>query len=129
MAEKVRVAVVGGGRAGTPLIEDFIKRPYVEIVGVADVNPDSPGAALARENGIPYTADALEFCDPNEYVDIIVEVCGDPKVKRALKEAFVDQNNRHTIILHDMVARLMMSIIENSDTLKESVHPEDCGIG
>jgi len=129
MAEKVRIAVVGGGRAGAPIIEDFIKRPYVELVGVADVDPESPGAKIARDNGVRYTANALDFCDPGEYVDIIVEVCGDPKVKRALKEAFVEQNNRHTIILHDVVARLMMSIIAGTDTLIEPVHPDDCGIG
>ncbi len=129
MAEKVRVAVVGGGRAGTPLIEDFMKRAYIELVGVADVDPESPGAKLARDNGIHYTPTATDFCDPGEYVDIIVEVCGDPKVKRVLKESFVEQNNRHTIILHDLVARLMMSIIENTDTLIEPVHPDDCGIG
>lgn len=129
MSEKVRIAVVGGGRTGAPLIEDFLKRPFVELVGVADVNPDSPGAALAIKNGVFYTADATEFASADSTVDIIVEVSGDAGVKASLKDAFIASDNRHTLIMHDVIARLIMSMVSDADTLLESVHPEDRGIG
>ena len=127
--QKIRVAVVGGGRTGTPLIDDLLRRPFVELVGVADVDTDSPGSVLARDNGVFVTSDFEELASMGDGVDIIIEVSGDPEVKPKLKNAFVVQGNRTTIIMQDIVARLIMSIVADSDVLLESVHPEDRGIG
>lgn len=127
--DKVRVAIVGGGRTGTPLLEDFLTRPFIEVVGVADADPESPGARTARAKGIFYTENADVLAARGNDIDLIIEVSGDPDVKPALKDAFVAQDNRHTIIVHDLIARLIMSLSANSDTLIEAYHPEDQGIG
>ncbi|PKQ38689.1 MAG: hypothetical protein CVT59_00965 [Actinobacteria bacterium HGW-Actinobacteria-1] len=129
MGDVVRIAIVGGGRTGLPLLEDFLKRPYVEVIGVADKDASSPGAKLAREKGIFFTENADVLAAKASLIDVIIEVSGDPKVKPALKDAFQAQGNRHTIILQDVVARLFVSIIQNSQELVESFHPEDEGIG
>jgi acetaldehyde dehydrogenase (acetylating) len=129
MADKVRIAIVGGGRTGTPLIEQFMDIPYVELIGVADVDPESPGAALAKKNGVFFTTDALLFAAKGDEIDLLIEVSGDPSVKRRLKDAFINEGNRHTIIMHDLVARLMISMISESDELVASFHPGDEGIG
>ncbi|MBN2404675.1 MAG: hypothetical protein JXE06_03755 [Coriobacteriia bacterium] len=127
--EKVRVAIVGGGRTGTPLLEDFLKRPFIEVVGVADADADSPGARLAQAQGIFFTENADVLAARGNDIDLIIEVSGDPSVKPALKDAFVAQDNRHTLIVHDLLARLIMSLSADSDTLIEAYHPEDQGIG
>ena len=127
--DKVRIAVVGGGRTGTPLIEQLIGIPYVELVGVAGTDPGSPGAAIAKANGVFFTTDALLFASKGDEIDLLIEVSGDPSVKRRLKDAFINEGNRHTIIMHDLVARLMISMISGSETLVPSVHPDDEGIG
>ena len=127
--ETVRVAIVGGGRTGTPLLERFVNVPYIDVVGVADVDPASPGAALARDNGIFFTTDALVFAAKGDEIDLLIEVSGDSSLKRQLKDAFIQEGNRHTIILHDLVARLMISLVEGADELTPSLHPEDSGIG
>jgi acetaldehyde dehydrogenase (acetylating) len=111
MADKVRIAIVGGGRTGTPLIEQFMDIPYVELIGVADVDPESPGAALAKKNGVFFTTDALLFAAKGDEIDLLIE------------------GNRHTIIMHDLVARLMISMISEADELVASFHPGDEGIG
>lgn len=129
MGDVVRIAIVGGGRTGLPLLEDFLKRPYVEVIGVADKDPSSPGAMLAREKGIFFTENADVLAAKASLIDVIIEVSGDPNVKPALKDAFQAQGNRHTIILQDVVARLFVSIIQNSQELVESFHPDDEGIG
>lgn len=129
MSEKVRVAIIGAGRTGTPLLKDFLQRPFIEVVGVADENAASAGVLLAQDRGIFYTQDAGAIAEMGTDVDIIVEVSGDPTVKSTLKDAFQAQGNRHTIILHDLVARLLMSVVEDSETLIESYHPGDAGIG
>ncbi|HEX9093582.1 MAG TPA: hypothetical protein VF902_06315 [Coriobacteriia bacterium] len=127
--EKVRIAVVGGGRTGAPLVEEFLGIPYTELVGVADVNPDSPGAVMAKENGVFFTTDAMLFASKGDEIDLLIEVSGDPSVKRRLKDAFIQEGNRHTIIMHDLIARLVISLVSNSDHLVEGVHPNDEGIG
>lgn len=127
--DKVRVAIVGGGRTGTPLLEDFLKRPFVEVIGLADMDLDSPGANLARENGIFVCQHADVLAAKGDELDVIIEVSGDPAVKPALKDAFVAQGNRTTVIVPDIVARLIMSLAADSDELIETYHPEDKGIG
>lgn len=129
MAEKVRVAIVGGGRTATPLIMDFMTRPFVEIVGIADVKTDSPGAIIAREAGIFYTENADVLAAKGSEIDMIFDLTGDPKVKPILKDAFIAQGNRNTIIVQDLVARMIRSLVEDADELIESVHPQDRGIG
>lgn len=127
--EKVRIAIVGGGRTGEPLIEQFLKTPYVELAGVADVDPESPGAMLAKENGVFFTTDAMLFASKGDEIDLLFEVSGDLSVKRRLKDAFIQEGNRHTIIVHDLVARLVTSLVSDSDILVPSLHPDDEGIG
>ncbi|MDO9556974.1 MAG: hypothetical protein Q7J82_05260 [Coriobacteriia bacterium] len=127
--DKIRIAIVGGGRTGTPLLEDFLKRPFIEVVGLADADSDSQGAQTARANGIFYTENADVLAARGNDIDLIIEVSGDPSVTPALKDAFVAQDNRHTLIVHDLVARLIMSLSANSDTLLQTYHPGDQGIG
>jgi len=127
--DKVRVAIVGGGRTGTPLLEDFLSRPFVEVVGVADADPQSPGARLAQSKGIFYTENADVLAAKGNDIDLLIEVSGDPAVKPALKDAFIAQDNRHTIIVHDLIARLIISLIAGGEDLIEAYHPEDRGIG
>lgn len=129
MSDTVRIAIVGGGRTGAPLIEDLLKRPYVEIVGVADVDPASPGARIAKDNGVFFTTDALHFASNGDKIDLLIEVSGDAQVKRNLKDAFIAAGNRHTIIMHDLIARLVMTMVADADELIPSVHPDDVGVG
>lgn len=127
--EKVRIAFVGGGRTATPLLEDFLTRPFIKVVGVADVDPNSPGAQVAREHGIFFTTDALVFATKGDEIDVLIEASGDQAVKRNLKSAFVAEGNRHTLIVHDLTARMMLSMSQNSDHLMETYHPNDDGVG
>jgi hypothetical protein len=126
---KVRVAFVGGGRSAMPLLEDFLQRPFIRVVGVADVDPESPGARLAREHGIFFTTDALIFATKGDEIDLLIEASGDPAVKRTLKASFVAEGNLHTLIVHDLIARMMLSMSQDSDHLMRTYHPHDDGVG
>lgn len=129
MGDMVRIAVVGGGRTGAPLIEDLLKRPYCQLVGVADVDPESPGARLAKDNGVFFTTDAVVFAADSDGIDLLIEVSGDATVKRRLKDAFIREGNVHTIIMHDLIARLLMTVVTGADELMPSFHPDDVGVG
>lgn len=125
----VRVAIVGAGRTGGPLIEALLDIPYVQLVGVADRDPSSPGAMLAQSKGIFYTVDADVLSAKAGQIDLIIDVSGDPTVKPAIKSAFRAQGNRSTIIVHDLVARLILSLALDLDELAPSLHPDDHGVG
>lgn len=127
--EIIRVAIVGGGRTGTPLLKALLERPYVQVIGLADHDLDSPGAALARENGIFVCQYADVLAAKGEEIDLIIEVSGDASVKRMLRDAFIAQGNRKTAIVNDLAARLILSLATCSDTLVETHHPGDKGIG
>ena len=127
--DRVRVAVVGGGRTGAPLLELLCGLPYVDVIGVADRDAGSPGARFAQEPGIFYTEHASVLGAKASEIDLIIEVSGDPTVKPELKEAFRAQGNNSTIIVHDLVARLIMTLGSGSESLVESLHPDDRGIG
>lgn len=127
--DKVRIAIVGLGRTGTPLFEYLLTRHWAEVIGVADKNEAGRGTTVARENGIFYTPDPDVLAAKGADIDVIIEVTGDPSVKPMLKEAFVAQGNRDTVIVHDIVARMLLSIVNDTDELLETFHPKDHGIG
>jgi len=56
-AGATNVAIIGAGRGGTALMEIFANDPLVQIVGVAESNPDAPGLGLAKQLNIPITRD------------------------------------------------------------------------
>ncbi|MDO8848359.1 MAG: hypothetical protein Q7W51_08255 [Coriobacteriia bacterium] len=129
MSEKIRIAIVGGGRTGAPLLEALSALPYIEITGVADHDSTSTGARFAQDNGIFYTEHASVLGAKADDIDLIIEVSGDPLVKPALKDAFRAQGNTETIIVHDLVARLLMTLATGDDELAASLHPHDRGVG
>lgn len=129
MSEKVRVALIGAGRTGTPLLRELLNYPYVEFVGVADLNPAAEGLRLAAERGIFTTSEPMVLAARGEEIDVLVEVSGDPELKRKIKEAYEKSGNKRTIILHDLIARLFMSVCTRQTELVPSFHPHDVGIG
>lgn len=128
-SDRVRIAIVGGGRAGAPLLEALSALPYIEIIGVADRDANSTGARFALEHDIFYTEHASVLGAKADELDLIIEVSGDPSVKPALKDAFRAQGNTDTIIVHDLVARLLMTLATGADDLAPGIHPNDRGIG
>ncbi|WP_218029526.1 MULTISPECIES: hypothetical protein [Aneurinibacillus] len=107
---KISVVIIGGGETGTPLLRQLAEAPFVEILGVADLHEDAPGMVLAKEKGIPVTIDFMELARKGEEVDIIIEVTGVPEVRERLRTYMQESNNHHTIIMHEMIAILMMSL-------------------
>lgn len=109
-----RVAVIGAGETGTPLIERLLDAPFVVMVGVADLDADAPGMTMARARGIATTTDFLDFARMGEAVDVLIDVTGVAKVREALRAQMRQTDNHHTIIVHEMVVQLMLSLLSGS---------------
>lgn len=129
MSESVSVALIGAGRTGTPLLKEMVKYPYINIVGVADLNPDAEGMAFAKENGVFTTTDPVTLISKGEEIDILVEVSGDKSLKKVIKDYFQNTKNNKTIIMHDLIARLFISMTTQQTKLIPSFHPDDVGVG
>ena len=129
MADAVSVALIGAGRTGTPLLKEMVKYSYINIVGVADLNPDAEGMAIAKDNGLFTTTDPVALISKGEEIDILVEVSGDRSLKKVIKDYFQNTNNRKTIIMHDLIARVFISMTSQQQKLIPSFHPDDVGVG
>lgn len=129
MSQSISIAVIGAGRTGTPLLRDLLQYDYIRVLGVADLDPQSPGMSLARERQIPCFTEPMAMVEAVGEVDILVEVSGDRSLKAKIKQHFETHANRHTIIMHDLIARLVISLCDRSPSLAPSFHPDDEGIG
>jgi len=108
--EKIRIVLIGAGETGTPLLRQLLSASFVEMVGVADLDNEMPGMQLAREHGVTTTNDFMTLVGLGEAVDIIIDVTGVAKVRDALRRAMQDSGNHHTIIMHELIAVLLMSL-------------------
>ncbi|MFC5359845.1 oxidoreductase [Azospirillum himalayense] len=106
-----RIAVIGAGETGTPLLTQLLDAPFVEILGVADLDAEAPGMRLARARGVATTTDFMDLARLGEAVDVLIDVTGVPKVREALRQHMQDSGNSHTLIVHEMVVQLMLSLL------------------
>lgn len=105
-----RIVVIGAGETGTPLLTQLLGASFVKVLGVADLDPQQPGIALAKQHGVATTQDFMTLVSKGSEVDIIIDVTGVPKVREELRKYMVDTGNDHTLIMHEQIALLMMSL-------------------
>lgn len=115
-----RIAVIGAGETGTPLLKQLLESDFVKVLGVADLDLGQPGIALAREFGVKVTTDFMELARQGQEVDVIIDVTGAPAVREALRKHMVETGNTHTLIMHEFIALLMMSL--SAGTLVSGKH-------
>ena len=129
MSDTINIGLIGAGRTGTPLLKEMIKYSYINIVGVSDLNEAAEGMQIAKNNGIFATTNPVDLISKGDEIDILVEVSGDLTLKKVIKDFLQNTNNKKTIIMHDMVARLFISMTTQQTELIPSVHPDDVGVG
>lgn len=111
--QKIRIGVIGAGETGTPLLTQLLDASFVEVVGVADLKDDMPGMAVARARGVKTTNDFMDIARLGNELDILIDVTGVSAVREKLRTFFQESGNHHTIIMHEMIAILMMSLSQN----------------
>lgn len=110
MVDTIRVGIIGAGETGTPLLRELLGASFVEVVAVADLDPLTPGMVLAREHGRHTTTNFMEIAELGDGVDIIIDATGVGEVRDRLRTQLQETGNRHTIIMHELIAVLMMSL-------------------
>jgi two-component system sensor histidine kinase DegS len=101
------VAIIGAGRGGKALMEIFADDPLVQIVGVAEVDPEAPGLSLAEQLRIPVTRDYRQLL-AMERVDLIIDVSGNAEVWQFLQ----DFHRMGVTVIGGASAKFMWELIE-----------------
>lgn len=107
-ATVIRIAIVGGGKGGTALLQCFAEIPDIEVVGITDKTKDSPGIIEALRLGIPATTRLLDLISRDD-IDLILEVTSDPDMP-----AFILANKKPSAELFSGAeARLLWRLVQN----------------
>jgi len=79
----LRVGFVGAGRRGTALLHLLASAPTIQVVAVADPNPNASGLQLAGAQGIPVISSHREIFAYSP--QIVIEATGRPEVREELE--------------------------------------------
>lgn len=115
-SQTIRVIILGAGKGGTALLELFTRSPDLEIVGVADRNPEAQGLRLAKNLGIPTTTDAFALIAEGR-ADLIVDVTGDA----ALGAQLVQRKPPRAEILGGKAALLIWKLAQHEQDLRDQL--------
>jgi two-component system sensor histidine kinase DegS len=99
--------IIGAGRGGTALMEIFVNDPLVQIIGVAEINPQALGLSLAQRLRIPVTCDYQQLL-AMERVDLIIDVSGNSEIWQFLQ----DFHRMGVTIIGGASAKFMWELIE-----------------
>ncbi|WP_417552269.1 hypothetical protein [Marinomonas fungiae] len=105
-----KIVVIGGGNAGLELLDRLFKADFVEILGVADTNPQAPGILLAKEHNIPVTTNMNDLLEDSSQIDILIDVTGIKEVRDSLRHHMQESGNHHTVIMHERISALLISL-------------------
>jgi len=112
-SEHTKVAILGAGRGGRALLDLLHRIPSIEIVGIADCDPDAPGLQRARELRVPVTTNVPDLIG-NHGVNLIMDVTGNPDIEvylQAHKPPSAD-------ILSGSASRLLWKLVQHESKLE-----------
>lgn len=103
-----RVFLIGAGRGGKAVLTRLLRFNWVQIVGVSDLNEQSPGILLAQEAGLPvFIGDPLQFLQGLD-VDLTFDLTGDHLMHTRL----LNLPSRSFDVVTGAVSYLLWSVIQ-----------------
>ncbi|MBW2064045.1 MAG: PAS domain S-box protein [Deltaproteobacteria bacterium] len=109
MDHKFNAAIVGGGKAGLAIINMLTAKQHrplqINLIGVADIDPDAPGMRRARQLGIFTTTEYHELFSLKD-LNLIMELTGDPGTSAAI----LQEKPPHVHFMDHTVSKLFWDI-------------------
>ncbi|MDH4262259.1 MAG: homoserine dehydrogenase [Spirochaetia bacterium] len=109
----MNIAIVGLGRIGTSFINRVmdLKSKGIYIIAASE-NEDTEGkkAAMAKQIQI-LTPD--EITTMGDYLDIIFDLTGNPKVRKDLRDGLKKRRNTYTVIAPENIVHLLWAVMED----------------
>ena len=117
MSETINVAVLGLGRIGQQFAAGLSKHidqggKPIKIVAVAERDPDSLATEMFADENVPVYAKASDVVEMADQIDIIFDLTGSPEVRQTLRAKLHDAGNRDTIIVPEIFAHFVWSLLE-----------------
>ncbi|NLM42206.1 MAG: hypothetical protein GX199_07865 [Firmicutes bacterium] len=117
------VAIIGAGPGGAALLKTLLNSPDVSIIGIADLDLQSPGMRLARQHGVFATRDFNELLNkPGK--KIIFDATGSPAVAAKL----ADVASESTIVVVPEVAKLIWEMVDAREEINRQLVEESDGL-
>lgn len=108
-----KIAILGGGKGGTALLDLLSLLPGIEIAGIADKDPMAPGLVRAREQDIFASDNVLDLITDHG-VNLIIDVTGDPGLSQ-----FIAKHRRpNAEVLGGAAARLLWNLVQHQSRLQ-----------
>lgn len=108
----INVVIIGAGAGGTSILKALLKMDKVNILGIADVNPEAPGIQLAKEKGITTSLDFSTLLH-DKRVGVIIEATGVPEVQERIRKEKLPQAS----FMESAAAYLMIYLIDKHEEL------------
>ena len=109
MMERFNVAIVGGGPGCLAIMDmisaDRLRQLRMDLIGLADINPEAPGMKAAQALHIFTTNDYHDLFDLED-LNLILELTGRQEISKALEEEKPSQVH----LIDHTVARLFWDI-------------------
>jgi PAS domain S-box-containing protein len=105
---------VGAGNEGSSVYRVLREIENVQIMGVADRNPASPGMILARKDKV-FVTDRFEDLVVRPEIDVIIEATGNPEVQKVIYELKRDGS----AVMEASDGNLLMAIMQAKEELLE----------
>ncbi|WP_096202331.1 sigma-54 interaction domain-containing protein [Bacillus sp. FJAT-45350] len=106
-----KVVIIGAGKGGTSLLTMLKELEMIEVIAVADINPEAIGLSVARDYGIKTSLNWKEVISSS--VDVVVEATGND----ALVEELHNTCDMNTSIIPSSVANVIFNLIEEKENL------------
>ncbi|HHW43138.1 AAA domain-containing protein [Desulfofundulus thermobenzoicus] len=112
---RLKVAIIGGNEEGHSIYRMLKAVDEVDILGMADANPESPGMVAASADGI-FTTDDFTRLVRIPGVDVLVEATGDPEIHMQIHRL----KPRETAVMEARALDLMLAVLKEKEKLQEA---------
>ncbi|BDG59927.1 sigma 54-interacting transcriptional regulator [Caldinitratiruptor microaerophilus] len=119
-APVLHVAVIGAGEKSAALLRALAGMERVRVAGVAASDPEAPGARLARELGIPVTAEWRALVGRPD-LDVVVQPDPDPAVTAEIRR--LEPVRAH--LLPPGATELVLALVEAGERLIRRLRERD----
>lgn len=111
-----QLGIIGGGPGGADLLRTFLELDGVRIIGIADLNPSSPGILLAKQHGLFTTTDFQHIVNkPGK--KILFDATGHPRVA----EQLANVANENTIVVGPELAKLIWEMVDRKEEINRQL--------
>jgi len=112
----LNVAILGGGKGGSALLDLLIHMQDIAVIGLADTNPAAPGYLRAKDLHLKVTTSVVDLIT-DDSVNLIVDVTGDPTVAPLIH----NHKQPGVEVLSGAAARLLWNLVRHETHMQAQV--------